>query len=379
MAGGVRKMKRIWGAIKKDTVLMIAWILAIFSCFFVKPSLSYLGYIDYTTLVLLFCLMVIVNGLQNIKLFEQIAIFFLKKIKTTQQLDLILMSLCFFFSMLITNDVALITFVPLTIVVLKILKKEERVIHIVVLQTLAANLGSMCTPIGNPQNLFLYTYFHMSLSDFLLTILPFVFISFLLLSGQILFQRNHQIQSPKIYQKYDTDITYLSIYLVLFVLCLCSVLHLFSIFYLLPVIIIVCGFIDKKTIIKVDYLLLLTFVGFFIFIGNLKNMEIIAQFLNQIVNGYEIAISVICSQVFSNVPTTILLSGFTDHIHDLLIGVNIGGLGTLIASMASLISYKYIARIYPDYKSQYFISFTKSNILYLIILCLFALIMKVIL
>lgn len=372
-------MKRIWGAIKKDTVLMIAWILAIFSCFFVKPSLSYLGYIDYTTLVLLFCLMVIVNGLQKIKLFEQIAIFFLKKIKTTQQLDLILMSLCFFFSMLITNDVALITFVPLTIVVLKILKKEERVIHIVVLQTLAANLGSMCTPIGNPQNLFLYTYFHMSLSDFLLTILPFVFISFLLLSGQILFQRNHQIQSPKIYQKYDTDITYLSIYLVLFVLCLCSVLHLFSIFYLLPVIIIVCGFIDKKTIIKVDYLLLLTFVGFFIFIGNLKNMEIIAQFLNQIVNGYEIAISVICSQVFSNVPTTILLSGFTDHIHDLLIGVNIGGLGTLIASMASLISYKYIARIYPDYKSQYFISFTKSNILYLIILCLFALIMKVIL
>ena len=156
-------------------------------------------------------------------------------------------------------------------------------------------------------------------------------------------------------------------------LCLLSVLHLFSIFYLLPVICIVCGLMDYKTILKVDYLLLLTFIGFFIFIGNLKNIDVVAQFLNHIVNGYEIIISVICSQVFSNVPTTILLSGFTQNIHDLLIGVNIGGLGTLIASMASLISYKYIARIYLNYKSQYFLSFTKSNIIYLIILTAVAL------
>lgn len=361
-------MKKIWNIVKRDTVLMIAWILAIISCFFVKPSLSYLGYIDYTTLALLFCLMAIVNGLQNIKLFEQIAIFFLKKIKTTHQLDLILTSLCFFFSMFITNDVALITFVPLTIVVLKILNKEERVIHIVVLQTLAANLGSMSTPIGNPQNLFLYTYFNMNLSNFFLTILPYVGISFVLILGHILFKHNHMIESPKIYQKEDTNITYLWVYLFLFALCLLSVLHFFEIYYLLPIICLVCGFMDRKAILKVDYLLLLTFVGFFIFIGNLKNIDLIAQFLNQIVNGYELVISVICSQIFSNVPTSILLSGFSKNAHDLLIGVNIGGLGTLIASMASLISYKYIARVYPNYKSKYFLSFTKYNLIYLFVL-----------
>lgn len=361
-------MKKIWNIVKRDTVLMIAWILAIISCFFVKPSLSYLGYIDYTTLALLFCLMAIVNGLQNIKLFEQIAIFFLKKIKTTHQLDLILTSLCFFFSMFITNDVALITFVPLTIVVLKILNKEERVIHIVVLQTLAANLGSMCTPIGNPQNLFLYTYFNMNLSNFFLTILPYVGISFVLILGHILFKHNRMIESPKIYQKEDTNITYLWVYLFLFALCLLSVLHFFEIYYLLPIICLVCGFMDRKAILKVDYLLLLTFVGFFIFIGNLKNIDLIAQFLNQIVNGYELVISVICSQIFSNVPTSILLSGFSKNAHDLLIGVNIGGLGTLIASMASLISYKYIARVYPNYKSKYFLSFTKYNLIYLFVL-----------
>ncbi|MFQ7318963.1 MAG: SLC13 family permease [Massilimicrobiota timonensis] len=365
-------MRRIWGIIKKDTVLMIAWILAMLSCFFVKPSFEYLGYIDYTTLALLFCLMVIVNGLQNIQLFQQIAIFFMKKIKTTRQLDLLLVGLCFLLSMLITNDVALITFVPLTIVVLKILRMEERVVHIVVLQTLSANLGSMCTPIGNPQNLFLYTYFDMSLSRFMIMILPFVMLSLILLLIHIFMHRNQSIETPKIYQKEDTNITYLWIYMILFVLCILSVLHLLSIFYLLPVIMIVCGFMDYKTIVKVDYLLLLTFVGFFIFIGNLKNINMIAQFLNQIVNGYEMIISVICSQVFSNVPTAILLSGFTKNVYDLLIGVNIGGLGTFIASMASLISYKYITRIYPQYKKRYFMSFTKYNIIDLIVLVIAA-------
>ena len=370
-------MKKIWGIIKKDTVLMIAWILAILSCFFVKPSLSYLGYIDYTTLALLFCLMVIVNGLQNIKLFEQMAIFFMKKMKSTRQLDMLLVGLCFFLSMFITNDVALITFVPLTIVVLKKLNMEERVVHIVVLQTLAANLGSMCTPIGNPQNLFLYTYFDMSLLDFIITILPFVVISLILLLIHIIKDSNQHIEAPKIYQKEDTNITYLWIYLFLFVLCLLSVLHFLNIFYLLPIICIVCAFIDKKTILKVDYLLLLTFVGFFIFIGNLKNIEMIAQFLNQIVNGYEIIVSLICSQAFSNVPTAILLSGFTENVYDLLIGVNIGGLGTLIASMASLISYKYIARIYPEYKTSYFTEFTQKNCIYLIIVVIMAMVLKV--
>lgn len=372
-------MERIWNAIKRDTVLIIAFVLAIISSFFVKPSWDYLGYIDFTTLALLFCLMLIVNGLQNIKLFEQVAIYFLKKMKTTRQLDILLVGLCFFFSMFITNDVALITFVPLAIIVLKMLKMEKRIVHVVVLQTLAANLGSMFTPIGNPQNLFLYTYFKMSLGDFLVTILPFVLISLVLIIIHIVKKQDEKIKTPTLHQKEGTNIVYLWLYLIMFGLCLLSVLHLISIFYLLPIICIGCFCLDKKTLIRVDYNLLLTFVGFFIFIGNLKNIEIISQFLSQLVTNTEIAVSVVCSQVFSNVPATILLSGFTKNVHDLLIGVNIGGLGTLIASMASLISYKYIARMYPEYKKEYFKMFTKYNVIYLIVLCLAAFLIKMVL
>ena len=305
-------MKRLWNSIKNDTVLIIAFVLAIISIFFVKPSWDYLKYIDFTTLALLFCLMLIVNGLQSIKLFEQVAIYFLKKMKTTRQLDILLVGLCFFFSMFITNDVALITFVPLAIIVLKMLKMENRIVHVVVLQTIAANLGSMCTPIGNPQNLFLYTYFKMSLGDFLIAI-------------HIVKKQDEKIKTPTLHQKDDTNIVYLWIYLIMFGLCLLSVLHLISIFYLLPIICLGCFYLDKKTLIRVDYNLLLTFVGFFIFIGNLKNIDIISQFLSQLVANNEIAVSVICSQIFSNVPATILLSGFTKNVHDLLIGVNIGG------------------------------------------------------
>ena len=375
-------MKRLWNSIKNDTVLIIAFVLAIISSFFVKPSWDYLNYIDFTTLALLFCLMLIVNGLQSIKLFEQVAIYFLKKMKTTRQLDILLVGLCFFFSMFITNDVALITFVPLAIIVLKMLKMENRIVHVVVLQTIAANLGSMCTPIGNPQNLFLYTYFKMSLGDFLIAIIPFVLISFGLIAIHIVKKQDEKIKTPTLHQKDDTNIVYLWIYLIMFGLCLLSVLHLISIFYLLPIICLGCFYLDKKTLIRVDYNLLLTFVGFFIFIGNLKNIDIISQFLSQLVANNEIAVSVICSQIFSNVPATILLSGFTKNVHDLLIGVNIGGLGTLIASMASLaslISYKYIARMYPEHKKEYFKMFTKYNIIYLIILCVAAFLIKMVL
>lgn len=372
-------MKRLWNSIKNDTVLIIAFVLAIISSFFVKPSWDYLNYIDFTTLALLFCLMLIVNGLQSIKLFEQVAIYFLKKMKTTRQLDILLVGLCFFFSMFITNDVALITFVPLAIIVLKMLKMEKRIVHVVVLQTLAANLGSMFTPIGNPQNLFLYTYFKMFLGDFLVTILPFVLISLVLIIIHIVKKQDEKIKTPTLHQKEDTNIVYLWLYLIMFGLCLLSVLHLISIFYLLPIICVGCFCLDKKTLIRVDYNLLLTFVGFFIFIGNLKNIEIISQFLSQLVTNNEIAVSVVCSQVFSNVPATILLSGFTKNVHDLLIGVNIGGLGTLIASMASLISYKYIARMYPEYKKEYFKMFTKYNVIYLIVLCLAAFLIKIVL
>ena len=206
----------------------------------------------------------------------------------------------------------------------------------------------------------------------------YVNISLVLIIIHIVKKQDEKIKTPTLHQKEDTNIVYLWLYLIMFGLCLLSVLHLISIFYLLPIICIGCFCLDKKTLIRVDYNLLLTFVGFFIFIGNLKNIEIISQFLSQLVTNNEIAVSVVCSQVFSNVPATILLSGFTKNVHDLLIGVNIGGLGTLIASMASLISYKYIARMYPEYKKEYFKMFTKYNVIYLIVLCLAAFLIKIV-
>ena len=371
----MRKLKELF---QKETVLCIAVLLAIVSAFIVLPDKEYVGYIDFRTLAILFCLMSVMAGLQKLGLFQIIAEKLLAKVQSSSQLVTILVLLCFFFSMLITNDVALITFVPFTFTVLHLLGEEQErklAIPIVVLQTIAANLGSMLTPIGNPQNLYLYAKSGLSVGDFLLLMLPFTVVSLLLLLICCFFLgRKETGQTMKVQFVQHTSLAgkekTLIVYFIMFVLCLLTVAHVLSIWVVLAIVLIVMLIMDRKILTTVDYSLLLTFVGFFIFIGNMGRIPAFCSFLEGIVLGNEVVVSVISSQAISNVPAALLLSGFTDNYKGLIIGTNLGGLGTLIASMASLISYKYIAREGKECntKGKYLISFTIANIVFLAVL-----------
>lgn len=401
---------RIAGFVKKEAVLCIALALAAVSAFFIPPDREYAGYIDYRTLAILFCLMCVMAGLQKLGLFRWIAMGLLGKVRSPRSLALILMLLCFFFSMLITNDVALITFVPFTFTVLELMGEERRrrlVLPVVVMQTVAANLGSMLTPVGNPQNLYLYGRSGMSIGAFVTLMLPYALFSLALLAVWALVQGGRSLSKAETASGSPAEVGVettggssaevgtmpvgrrteptdgsegaqgagflrtraeklsLAAYLALFTLSLLAVAHVLPWQAALGIVLITVLLVDRKLLAKVDYSLLLTFVGFFVFIGNMGRIPAFRDFLQQVVSGREVYTAVVASQAISNVPAALLLSGFTDNYGSLIVGVNLGGLGTLIASMASLISYKYVAKQEPDRKGEYIRIFTLANLCFL--------------
>lgn len=359
-------MHKIKEFIKNEIVLILSFVLAVISAFFITPSKEYFEYIDFRTLGLLFCLMAVMAGLNSMGVFKVIAEKMLSKVKSVSGLSLILGLLCFFSSMIITNDVALITFVPFTITALKLSGKINKLIWIVTIETVAANLGSMLTPIGNPQNLYLFSAFNMSMSEFLVTILPYALLSLILVIISCFLTGKGETKSDSTEEKYTFSKLHIGIFVILFLLSLLTVFRIIP--YIITIIITLVALLifNRNVITKVDYSLLFTFVFLFIFIGNLGEIKPISDFLKNIVNGNEVVVGIISSQVFSNVPAAILLSKFTENAKDLLIGVNLGGLGTLIASMASLISFKFVAKEKVS-TGKYILIFTIVNIVFLIL------------
>ena len=363
-------IKRIF---QKEPVLSIATCLALISAFFVHPDTEYLGYIDFRTLSILFSLMTVMAGLRGQSVFDRIGHTLLSHTHTTLQLTTVLVGLCFFSSMLITNDVSLLTFVPFTFVVLNSLNSSVRnklLLPIVCMQTIAANLGSMLTPLGNPQNLYLYGKSGMDMGSFVLLMLPYSVISLVLLSvwAVWLCRGSSALSVSNSEATLKPDQKLIVLYSLLFAVCLLVVLRVLP-YGVAFVAVLACTFLaDRSTLGRVDYSLILTFVALFIFIGNLGRIEAFSGWLQNILTGREVLVSVLASQVTSNVPAAILLSGFTDNFRALIIGTNLGGLGTLIASMASLISYRQIANEIPTEKGRYFVMFTLSNFVFLAIL-----------
>jgi len=390
--------------IKQETVLAVATVLAIISAFLVPPSEAYWEYIDWHVLGLLLSLMIIMAGLQKTGFFDAIGAKLLGKTNNTRQLAFLLVFLCFFFSMLITNDVALFTFVPFAMIMLKKCKQEKMLIPVLVLQTIAANLGSMLTPIGNPQNLYLYNLSGMGMGEFMGVMFPYTIVSGILLVIAILIccknepitevaiapastvqngndaekalteEEQKELEEKAALEK-GRNVIKNAVYITLFVLSLCVVAHLVPFEMVLLAVVLLVFNMDRKVLTQVDYCLLLTFIAFFIFTGNMGNITVVRETLQQLVAGRELGIGVISSQVISNVPAALLLSGFTTNYRELLIGVNLGGLGTLIASMASLISYKLFAKEYNEQKGKYFWWFTIANVIFLVVLAVAAIIL----
>ncbi|MBP3603073.1 MAG: anion permease [Lachnospiraceae bacterium] len=359
---------RVIAFCKKETVFVIAVLIAIVSAFFVMPSMEYLGYLDYKVLALLFCLMIIVAGLKEQGTFTYLGERLAGKVKNSRQMCLLLVLLCFFSSMFITNDVALLTFVPFAIELLYLAGLEDKCIKVVVLQTIAANLGSMFTPVGNPQNLYLYGVSGMGILEFLLFMLPLTVLSLGMLLVVILMEKPKAVVTGIQEEEVVPDKKKVLIYAALFVICLLTVIRILPWQVSLAIVSVAIFIVDRKLFSKVDYCLLGTFVGFFIFVGNMQNIPAISEMLQRLLYGRELILSVLASQVISNVPAAMLLSGFTENYREILYGVNIGGLGTLIASLASVISYKLYGECKNAQRGKYMGVFTAYNLVFLAVL-----------
>ncbi len=376
---------RILAYWKKETVQVVAGILAFGSCFFVPPSMGYLEYINFKVLILLFCLMSVVAGLKQIGVFDALCRLVLQRVHSVRGVMLLLGSLSFFMSMFLTNDVTLVTVVPFTIMIFGSVASFPLSMTLI-LETVAANLGSMLTPFGNPQNLFLYAEYEFGFVEFLEFMAPFTILSFLLVlvTGALLGKgelraanedsgtqgspedRNPGAEFlPSVRKKVE-----LCIYIALFVLSILAVARILDVRILFALTLIAVGIMDYKLFSRVDYALLLTFVFFFIFVGNMGQMESVKTFLAGSMEGREILTAVLASQVISNVPAAVLLAQFTDAGKELVIGTNLGGLGTLIASMASLITYKFYAEVEGCRKGNYLFLFTAVNVAFLLLLAM---------
>lgn len=354
--------------VKKEAVLCIAFLCAVVSMFLVPPDGGYADYVDYRVLALLFCLMLVVAGLQDCGLFDLMARRLLAGEKRFRFLTLALVLLPFFSSMLITNDVSLITFVPFAVLVLELTGRQAQLPYIVTLQTVAANLGSMAMPVGNPQNLFLCSRFGIPMGAFFAAVLPLTAVSLVGLvlaagttSGGIIrvdFKDAGGIGKPG----------QLKLMLLLFVLCLFSVFHVLPWPALLAVVIVAAALFARHLFPRVDYALLCTFVCFFVFSGNLGRIGAVRTFLTGLMDWNTVVTSALASQVISNVPAAVLLSTFTEDWKGLLVGTNVGGLGTLIASLASLISFKLYIRTEGAKPMRYLGIFTLANVIGLVVL-----------
>lgn len=359
--------------IKKNIVFCIAALLATITCFIVPPDRQYLEYFDWKTLSCLFLTLAVVCALRNIKFFTILARRLVLFAGNLRSLFLLLITITFIGSMIIANDMALITFLPLGYFALCVTKNEKYMAYLFVLQNISANLGGMLTPFGNPQNLYLYSFFHIPTGEFCKIMLPHF-----LLAIALLFLCCMPIKPIKftINERYGEKLNLPKtiLYCFLFVLSILIVFRIVPFLIGLIIIPVILFIADKESLLMVDYALLGTFFFFFIFAGNLARIEAVNLLLSALLSKSTLLVSVLSCQFISNVPSAILLSRFTTDYPALLLGVNIGGTGTLIASLASLITFSEFRLLHPEKTKSYLLLFTVINAAFLVIMTAAALI-----
>ncbi len=352
---------------KKNVVMLIALAAALITSFIVPPDKEYLGYFDYRTLTCLFCVLAVVCALKNIRFFYMLARKIVELFKTAKMAVLALVYITFIGSMLIANDMALLTFLPLGYLVLTATGKQKYMAVTFILQNIAANLGGMLTPFGNPQNLYLYSKFAIPTGEFMgIMLLPFALSIALITACCLIFVKGEPLQLEE--EKISLEPKRTTVYLLLFALSIVIVFRAIPYWIGLIIIPVAIFFLDKKALKEVDYPLLLTFVFFFIFSGNMARIEGVRRLFSALLEKNTLLVSALSCQVISNVPSAILLSQFTGNYADLLIGVNIGGVGTLISSLASLITFREYVKNNPGKGGKYIVIFSAFNFTFLIIL-----------
>jgi len=358
--------------IRKNVVMFVALVAAAITVCIVPPDRAYLDYFDLKTLTCLFCVLAVVCALKNIQFFYILAKKIVQLFRNARIAILALVYITFIGSMLIANDMALLTFLPLGYLVLSTTGKKQYMAFTYIMQNIAANLGGMLTPFGNPQNLYLYSFFNIPTGEFMRIMAPpFVVAVLLITVCCLIFVKPEPLQIADEPVRLPAKRTVL--YLLLFALSIAIVFR--SIPYWIGLIIIpaVLLFADRKALKMVDYPLLLTFVFFFIFSGNMARIQPVRQLFSWLLNKNTLIVSVASCQVISNVPSAILLSQFTENYAHLLLGVNIGGVGTLISSLASLITFREYTQRNPHKTGSYVLLFSAFNFAFLLLLTAFAL------
>ncbi|WP_082603612.1 SLC13 family permease [Limosilactobacillus equigenerosi] len=372
-------MNRILTFCKKQVVLSISFVLAVLSCFITPPSKRYLSYIDYRTILLLFSFMCVISGLRRLGIFDKMSNYLLTKVRNEKSVAIVLVLMSFFLAMFLTNDITLITLVPLTIIIFSSeateMKREQKKLLVItlVIESLAANFGGMCMPFGSPQNMYLYSFFNMSMLHFFSTMLPFaipgiiiliILVSFVNYDNSIEDHKMNNLPKP---QSSTAGMHKLIIFLILFIISIAAVARLIDYLIATIIVLVITCILDIKALNKVNYVLLFTFIFFFIFIGNISNIHLLESVIRNSIHQHEVLASILTSQATSNVPAAILISKFTMNGTGILIGTNIGGMGTLIASMASLITYQLLGAKYPDAKGMFIKYFSIYNFILLIV------------
>lgn len=362
--------------IKKNAVMCIAFLAAVVTGFIIPPDKEYLGYFDYKTLTCLFCVLAVVCALKNIQFFYILARKVVVLFKTARMSVLALVYITFIGSMLIANDMVLLTFLPLGFFVLTSTGKQKYMAVTFILQNIAANLGGMLTPFGNPQNLYLYSKYEIPNLEFMKIMAPPFVLSIVIITiCCIIFVKPEPLELEE--EKVSMDPKRTVLYLALFALSIAIVFRGIPYWIGLVIIPSVLIFADRKALAAVDYGLLFTFVFFFIFAGNMARIDAVRELFSSLLDRNTLLFSVASCQVISNVPSAILLSQFTGNYADLLVGVNIGGVGTLISSLASLITFREYVKHNPKKTGYYIVLFSLFNFGFLFLLTGFMLILKV--
>lgn len=360
-------MQKVLRFVKKNVVLTVATVAALITCFFVPPSVAYIEYFDFRTLACLFITLAVVCALRQIRFFAILARRIVQMTGSLRMLALALVYITFIGSMIIANDMALITFLPLGYFALSVTNNEKYAALLFILQNISANLGGMLTPFGNPQNLYLYSYFSIPTMEFMAIMLPPFILAVVLLTLCCLF-------FPKTSLSVDTelgvklDVKKTVLYLALFAVSILIVFRIVPWQAGLVVIPLVLWFVERESLYMVDYPLLGTFVMFFIFSGNLSQIPAVNNFAAALLEKSTLIVTAASCQFISNVPSAILLSHFTDNYRELLLGVNIGGAGTPIASLASLITLSEFRLLYPEKTGSYIKLFTALNVFFLVVM-----------
>ena len=361
---------KIIGFVKANAVVLIAALAALITSIIVPPDSEYLGYFDFKTLTCLFCVLAVVCALRNIRFFYTMAKAIVRKFKNTRLAILALVYITFIGSMLIANDMALLTFLPLGYFVLHTTGKEKYMAFTYIMQNIAANLGGMLTPFGNPQNLYLYTKFNIPDGEFISIMFPPFIVAITLITVLCLvFVKSEPLEIEE--KAAQLPIPRVLIYLALFALSILIVFRTVPFVIGLVVIPVALLFLDRQALKSVDYGLLMTFVFFFIFSGNMARIDLVREFFSFLLDKSTLLFSALSCQVISNVPSAILLSQFTENYRELLLGVNIGGVGKLIASLASLITFKAYTKDQPGHTLRYILKFTAFNVLFFVALVAF--------